>query len=66
MIILAILLIIFGLFMLVYPATIWKITESWKSSDATEPSDLYLLSTRFGGTMCILVGFGGIIVYLLI
>lgn len=64
MIILAILLTLFGLLMLVRPTVIWKITESWKSNDGTEPSDLYILSTRFGGVMCTLAGLGVIIAYL--
>lgn len=54
-------LILFGLLMLLKPPIIWSITESWKSNDATEPSDLYLWSTRFGGVMCTLAGLGGIL-----
>jgi hypothetical protein len=63
MIILTALLTLFGLLMLVRPTVIWTITESWKSNDATEPSDIYILSTRFGGVMCTLAGIGGIITY---
>jgi hypothetical protein len=43
------------------PALFWAITEIWKSNDATEPSDLYIWHTRFGGVMCSLVGFAGIL-----
>lgn len=50
-----------GLIMIIRPQWIWAITEEWKSNDATEPSDFYLLSTRFGGVMCTLAGIGGVI-----
>ncbi|SFL36776.1 hypothetical protein SAMN03159341_105302 [Paenibacillus sp. 1_12] len=63
MVIVSILLFVFGLLMLIRPSLIWTITESWKSNDATEPSDLYLWSTRFGGVMCTLVGIAAICVY---
>lgn len=62
MIILSILLILFGLLMIVRPGAIWTITENWKSNDATEPSNLYILSTRLGGVMFTLAGVGGIVV----
>lgn len=61
MIILFILLFLFGLLMIFRPATVWFLLESWKSNDATEPSDLYILSTRFGGILCTLAGAGGVI-----
>jgi hypothetical protein len=63
MIILMILLTLFGLVMLVRPAVIWVITESWKSNDATEPSTIYIWSTRFGGAICTIAGVGGIYAY---
>ncbi|WP_261807831.1 DUF6199 family natural product biosynthesis protein [Paenibacillus sp. N3.4] len=31
------------------------------SNDATEPSDLYLMSTRLGGVMCMLAAIGCIV-----
>jgi len=34
----------------------WRLTEQWTSRDGTEPSALYLWSTRFGGLACSLVG----------
>lgn len=61
MMFLAIVLFLLGLLMFFRPTVIWNITESWKSNDATEPSDMYILSTRFGGIMCTLAGAGGII-----
>ncbi|MBP1996612.1 DUF6199 family natural product biosynthesis protein [Paenibacillus eucommiae] len=65
MAILAVVLTLFGLLLLIKPSVIWTITESWKSNDATEPSDLYIWSTRFGGIMCTLAGVAGIIALLL-
>ncbi|MBB3111871.1 hypothetical protein FHS18_003939 [Paenibacillus phyllosphaerae] len=60
-IVLYVLLVLFGLLLMVKPAVFWAISESWKSNDGTEPSDLYLWSTRFGGFMCSVVGIGAII-----
>jgi hypothetical protein len=54
---------IFGLLMLIRPTLIWTITESWKSNDATEPSNMYILSSRLGGVICTLIGIGWIIAY---
>jgi hypothetical protein len=61
MLILSIFLIAAGLIMIIKPDLIWTVGESWKSEGATEPSSLYLWSTRFGGAMCALAGIGGII-----
>lgn len=64
-IIFGIYLLITGLFMLVSPATFYKITESWKSNSAGEPSDLFIISTRAGGLFCTLAGIGAIVVFFL-
>ncbi len=56
MIFLAIFLLAAGLLMLWYPTFVWNITERWKSQSAEEPSSLYLLSIRFGGFLCVLIG----------
>ena len=45
-----------GIFIFWRPELVWKLTEEWKSSYADEPSDLYLKSTRFGGTLLALTG----------
>ncbi len=45
-----------GIFIFWRPDLVWKLTEEWKSSYADEPSDLYLKSTRFGGTLLALTG----------
>ncbi|ANE45375.1 hypothetical protein SY83_02460 [Paenibacillus swuensis] len=64
MFLIGILLIVFGVLMLIRPNLIWLLTESWKSTEISEPSSLYLMSTRFGGIMCILVGAGAIAAFL--
>ncbi|GIP38975.1 hypothetical protein J31TS4_22550 [Paenibacillus sp. J31TS4] len=57
----SVLLVAAGVLMLSRPDWVWSVTESWKSGDATEPSDTYILSTRFGGGMVTLAGLGGIV-----
>lgn len=48
------LLLLAGLLIL-KPRLVWLITESWKSEYATEPSDLYKISTRFGGVVVLII-----------
>lgn len=60
-----IILIIIGISMMIKPSLLWLITESWKSNDATEPSSLYIWSTRFGGVMVTLAGIGGVLAFFL-
>ncbi|EGL13379.1 hypothetical protein HMPREF9413_4872 [Paenibacillus sp. HGF7] len=55
-------LIAVGLLMLLAPGAVWTVKESWKSNDGTEPSDLYILSTRMGGGIFLLIGIAGIVV----
>ncbi|GAA0343789.1 hypothetical protein GCM10008967_37800 [Bacillus carboniphilus] len=62
---LGIFLIVFGLIMILNPSIIWVISESWKSSTYSEPSNLYIFSTRFGGIMMTLAGIGSMVVYFL-
>ena len=45
-----------GIFIFLKPDLIWKITESWKSYSADEPSDLYVISTKFGGVLFTILG----------
>ena len=63
---LSIFILIIGFLMLVKPEIWWGITESWKSYDATEPSDFYIKTTRFGGYIFTLVGIAGIIAFSLL
>jgi len=52
--------------MLIKPEMWWEITESWKSSDATEPSDFYTKITRVGGCFFTMCGIAGIIAFFLL
>lgn len=61
MIILFLVLLLAGLFMLILPKYFWMITEQWKSSDAREPSMVFILSTRFGGGMLTVLGILGLV-----
>jgi hypothetical protein len=66
MLILSIFILTAGFLMLVKPDAWWEITESWKSSNAAEPSDFYIKTTRFGGCIFVLAGFIGIIGFCLL
>ena len=61
-ILLGIIIAIAGAVMLIKPQAIYQLTESWKSNTAGEPSDLYILNTRIGGAIFLLVGIAGAIV----
>lgn len=54
--ILGILFIIIGIVMEVKPDLFYQITESWKDTTNSEPSPLYIISTRVGGVAFIIVG----------
>jgi uncharacterized membrane protein len=56
-----IILVILGFIMIINPTLVWNITQKWKTDDGTEPSRLYIASTRFGGVMMALAGTGGIV-----
>ncbi|WP_338552446.1 DUF6199 family natural product biosynthesis protein [Paenibacillus sp. KS-LC4] len=63
MLLIGILLICIGLLLVIRPAFVWALTESWKTGDGTEASSLYLISTRLGGVLCTLAGLGAIVAY---
>ena len=63
-IILGILVAIIGIVMLVNPKLFYDMTQSWKSDGATEPSKIFILETRLGGTLFLLVGIGGTVILL--
>lgn len=65
MFVLGIILLLIGLVMLLKPEFIWRIAESWKSADATEPSFFYTRSLRFGGIIVTIVGLASLLVSLL-
>lgn len=60
-IVLAIVIALVGAVMLVKPQAIYTMTESWKSNTSGEPSNFYLLSTRIGGGIFLIVGLAGAI-----
>lgn len=65
-IILTIIIAIVGIFMILKPEVIYDITESWKNNRSGEPSDLYLLSTKIGGILCLLLGIAGAVILLVL
>lgn len=55
-ILIGIVFLVIGLLMVVSPSIFFQITESWKSDKANEPSELFKISTRFGGCFFIIIG----------
>lgn len=51
-----IVLIGFGAMMLFGPKTFYQITQGWKNDSDTDPSHLFIISTRIGGVLFLLVG----------
>lgn len=48
--------------MLVKPQIVFHITEDWKSDSNNEPSNLYIISTKFGGVMVLIAGLLAIVI----
>ena len=55
-------LLILGIFIFLKPDLIWKAKERWKPYRAKEPSDLHVISIKFGG---VLFAISGIIMIIL-
>ena len=55
----SIVMLVIGTCMLLRPDVIYRLTESWKNNASDDPSRLYIISTRFGGVMFLLVGLLG-------
>ena len=55
-IIIGMIFIIIGLMMLICPKTIFEIAEQWKNNYNSEPSKIYIISIRFGGSMFLVIG----------
>ena len=53
--------LLLGIFLFLKPGLVFKLTEQWKSYSAEEPSDLYLISTKFGGVLLFLLGISMIV-----
>lgn len=62
--ILGIILAIIGIIMLANPKLFYDITQGWKNNSSTEPSELFIFSTRFGGIMFLLVGISVTVIFL--
>lgn len=45
-----------GIGIFLKPTLMWNLTERWKSYRADEPSNLYLISTKFGGILIASIG----------
>ncbi len=52
----AIMLIIVGIVLSVVPDLVFTITQSWKHSNSSEPSDSYKFITRVQGIILVIVG----------
>lgn len=65
-ILLSILLTIVGIVMIVNPQLVYEITQNWKNSGNSEPSEMYIWHTRLGGCVFVIVGIvcTGILVFL--
>lgn len=57
---------IVGVTMIIKPYIIFNITEKWKNDYNTEPSNLYVFSTRFGGCIITFIGVSAIIMFFII
>lgn len=62
---LSIVIAIIGIIMFLNPELVYDITESWKNYADSEPSELYLFSTRLGGVVFLLIGIAGAIILLI-
>lgn len=47
---------LWGLFMFLSLTKFWKVFESWKNASTAEPSKRYVIETRIGGCICMIVG----------
>lgn len=54
-----------GMTLLTKPVAVWNITESWKSHEATEPTNFYFWWARFGGILFVLLGVIGMVTSLI-
>lgn len=61
--IIGILFLILGVVLFLKPRLFYDITESWKNNATGDPSDLYIISTRFGGVVVAIVGVASIFVH---
>jgi hypothetical protein len=63
--IIGIIFIAVGIFSIKEPEMIYELLESWKSYAIGEPSKYYIVTTRIGGAIVIVVGISSIIVFIM-
>ncbi len=51
-----VLLTVVGIVMIVNPRFVYEITQNWKNIGNSEPSEMYIWHTRFGGVIFVIVG----------
>ena len=54
-----------GLLMACFPSGFYDVTQSWKHSSSTDPSDLYLLMIRIEGIILAVLGIACIVVFVI-
>lgn len=52
-----------GLLMLLAPRAWYKVTQSWKSYSASEPSNRFVIATRIEGILFVAAGVGYIVMH---
>jgi hypothetical protein len=60
-----ILFIAAGIFSIAQPEMIYELFESWKSYTIEEPSDFYIVKTKIGGVIAIVLGIASIILFIM-
>ncbi|MNH95799.1 hypothetical protein D3C73_484510 [compost metagenome] len=50
------LMIIIGIVNLIFPAFAWQLRHGWMVRGDSEPSDTFLILTRIGGVVAIVIG----------
>lgn len=55
-----------GLIMTLSPSMFYNITQAWKNGSESEPSELFVSSTRFGGICFSIVGMASIVLQFLL
>ncbi len=59
---LGVVFLILGFLMIFEPKVFFNITQGWKNNSDTDPSSIFILSTRFGGIMFVIAGIVAVII----
>lgn len=51
----AIVICFISLMLIIFPKKVWKMAESWKSKEISQPSNIYKIICRCVGTVMIIV-----------